>query len=103
MNILITEVRIPSTLDFDQLAASTRKAIQFAQQEAIRMQAPEVRPEHLLLGVLRQGEDGVGQVLRNLGVDIQAVRAGMSTLLGSDGFYEPDDCSWSLFIDDISC
>jgi hypothetical protein len=103
MNTLITEVRISSTLDFDQLAASTRKAIQFAQQEAIRMQAPEVRPEHLLLGVLRQGEDGVGQVLRNLGVDIQAVRAGMSTVLGSDGYHEPDDISWPLSIDALAC
>ena len=103
MNILITEPRIPTTLDFERLAASTRTAIQFAQQEAIRMQAPEVRPEHLLLGVLRQGEDGIGQVLRDLGVDIQAVRAGMSTVLGSDGYYEPDDISWPLSIDALAC
>ena len=103
MNIFITEVRISSTLDFDRLATSTRTAIQFAQQEAIRMQAPEVRPEHLLLGVLRQGEDGVGQVLRDLGIDIQAVRAGVSTVLGSDGYHELDDINWPLSVDALAC
>src|SRR5258707_6114839 len=103
MNMLITELRIPTTLDFERLAASTREAIQLAQQEAVRMAAPEVYPGHLLLGVLRRGDDGVGEVLRCLGIDAQAVRVGMSTVLGSDGCMEPEESNWPLSTDALAC
>jgi hypothetical protein len=103
MNMLITELRIPTTLDFERLAASTREAIQLAQQEAVRMASPEVYPGHLLLGVLRQGDDGVGEVLRSLGIDAQAVRVGMSRVLGSDGYTEPEESNWPLSTDALAC
>ena len=103
MNMLITELRIPTTLDFERLAASTREAIQLAQQEAARLGAPEVYPEHLLLGILKQGDDGVGQVLRSLDIDMQAVRVGMSTVLGSSGYNEPEETNWPLSADALAC
>lgn len=103
MNTLATELRIPTTLDFERLAASTREAVLLAQQEAARLAAPEVYPEHLLLGVLKQGDDGVGQVLGSLGIDVQAVRVGMSTVLGSDGYNESGETSWPLSTDALEC
>jgi ATPase family associated with various cellular activities (AAA)/Clp amino terminal domain, pathogenicity island component/Double zinc ribbon len=103
MNRVITMTRIPTTLDLDRLAPSTLKAIQLAQQEAVRMEAPEVYPEHLLLGVLKQGDDGVEQVLSNLGINMQAVRIGISTVLGSDGYNEPEESNWPLSVDALEC
>jgi hypothetical protein len=95
--------RIPITLDIDRLAPSTQKAIQLAQQEAVLMEAPEVYPEHLLLGVLKQGDDGVVQVLSNLGINAQAVRMGISTVLGFDRYNEPEESNWPLSFDALEC
>ena len=41
----------------DWLAPETREALHLAQQEAQRMQATEVFPEHLLSGIIAQGND----------------------------------------------
>jgi len=103
MNRVMTMTRIPTTLDLDRFASSTQRAIQLAQQEAIRMEAPEVYPEHLLLGVLKQGHDGVAQILSSLGINMQAVRIGMSTVLGPDGYNEPEESIWPLSIDVVEC
>jgi hypothetical protein len=103
MNMVITEIRFPITLDIDRLATSTREAIQLAQQEAVRMQAPEVYPEHLLLGALRQGDGEVRKILRELGIDPHAISAGLSTVLASDGYHGPDDVNWPLSVDALAC
>jgi ATP-dependent Clp protease ATP-binding subunit ClpC len=51
----------------------TKKVLQFAMAEAREMNS-YVGTEHLLLGLLREGEGVAAQVLRNLGVDLDAVR-----------------------------
>ncbi len=103
MNMVINETRIPTTLDTDRLATPARKAIQLAQQEAVRMQAPQVFPEYLMLGVLRQGDGGVKKVLRELGIDPETIRAGLSSVLASDGYYESDEINWPLSTDALAC
>jgi len=62
-------------LDFDLLASSTQAVIRLAQQEAIRMNAPEVYPEHLFLGAFRQDDVEVTMVLRDVGLDRQEIQA----------------------------
>ena len=52
-----------------------RKAMRFAEQEAMDMGVRDVYPEHLLLGILRLNDDGVARVLSVLGLDAQAIRA----------------------------
>lgn len=41
----------------DWLAPETREAVELARQEALRLQSPLVYPEHLLLGVIAQGNN----------------------------------------------
>ena len=55
----------------------TRKALYFARKEAERYNHRYLGSEHILLGILKQG-DGVGAtVLEKLGVDLEKVRAGI--------------------------
>src|SRR5207247_9007073 len=56
------------------LAPSIHEALHIAQQEATHLQISEVTPELLLLGVIIQGNDGVGRVLSELGIDLQTMR-----------------------------
>ena len=69
-----------------------RKCLQMAREEATRLRHGEVRPDHLLLGLIDDGQ-GVGiAALEHLGVDLKAVRAtvarGME--LGTSNNTNPD-------------
>jgi len=59
----------------ERLAPSIHEALRIAQQEAVRLQIREVSPELLLLGVIKQGHDGVRRVLSDLGINLQTMRA----------------------------
>lgn len=51
-----------------------RKCLQMAREEATRLRHGEVRPDHILLGIIDDGQ-GVGiAALENLGVDLKALR-----------------------------
>lgn len=52
----------------------SRKVLQMSMAEAKAMNSPVAGTEHILLGLLREGEGLAAQVLRNLGVDFDAVR-----------------------------
>ncbi|HXL37437.1 MAG TPA: AAA family ATPase [Ktedonobacteraceae bacterium] len=69
--------------DFDQFASSTQAVIRLAQQEAIMMNAPEVYPEHLFLGALRQDDVEVTIVLKDIGLDRQKIQAQATEILGN--------------------
>ena len=60
--------------DFELLTSSTQTAIVLAQHEAIKMDAPQVYPEHLFLGVLQQGDVEVATVLKEIGLDRQKIQ-----------------------------
>ena len=62
-------------LNLDRFTVSARQALQSAQQQASRLQAQEVYPEHLLLGVLTQEDEEVAEVLSRLGMNMRALRA----------------------------
>ena len=47
-----------------------RKVLAMAREEAARLQHPWVDSEHLLLGLLREGEGVAAAVLQNLGADL---------------------------------
>jgi hypothetical protein len=69
--------------DFDLLAPSTRKAIRLAQHEAIKMNAPEVYPEHLFLAVLRQDDLEVTLMLKDIGLDKRSIQSRVIEIFGS--------------------
>jgi hypothetical protein len=56
--------------------------MQLAQEEAQRLGHNYIGTEHLLLGLLREGEGIAGQVLRRLGVDLEQVRQTVEGIVG---------------------
>jgi ATP-dependent Clp protease ATP-binding subunit ClpA len=50
-------------------------------QEAKRLHHHYLGPEHLLLGLLRQGDNPAAGVLRTRGLDLEAARAGVDQLI----------------------
>ena len=55
-----------------------------AQEEAERSHHSYIGTEHLLLGLLREGEGLAAKVLNNLGVELVMVRQTIESLLGRD-------------------
>ena len=59
-----------------------KKVIELAIEEGLNLNHNYVGTEHLLLGLIREGEGIAAQVLNNLGVDIHKTRKSILTLLG---------------------
>ncbi|MFH1269696.1 MAG: ATP-dependent Clp protease ATP-binding subunit [Candidatus Omnitrophota bacterium] len=60
-----------------------KKALELAAEEARSLGHNYIGTEHLLLGLIREGEGMASQVLLNLGMDLNTVRAEVMELLGS--------------------
>ncbi|MEK6727672.1 MAG: ATP-dependent Clp protease ATP-binding subunit [Candidatus Omnitrophota bacterium] len=60
-----------------------KKALELAAEEARSLGHNYIGTEHLLLGLIREGEGIASQVLLNLGLDLNAVRSEVMELLGS--------------------
>jgi ATP-dependent Clp protease ATP-binding subunit ClpC len=60
-----------------------KKALELAAEEARSLGHNYIGTEHLLLGLLREGEGIASQVLLNLGLDLNTVRNEVMELLGS--------------------
>ena len=61
-----------------------KKVIELAMDEARALNHNYIGTEHLLLGLLREGEGVAAQVLLNLGLDLEKVRFEVMQLLGSN-------------------
>ena len=62
-----------------------KKVIELAMDEARNLGHNYIGTEHLLLGLIREGEGVAAQVLQNLGLDLDKVRSEVMNLLGSSG------------------
>src|SRR4051812_13586225 len=60
---------------FDKFTERARKVLQLAQEEAQRFNHNYIGTEHLLLGLVREGEGVAAKVLSNLGVELNKVRS----------------------------
>ncbi|MFC1621454.1 ATP-dependent Clp protease ATP-binding subunit [Candidatus Omnitrophota bacterium] len=60
-----------------------KKAVEFSGEEARALGHNYIGTEHLLLGLIREGEGVASQVLLNMGVDLDKVRREVVELLGS--------------------
>ncbi|NQT95549.1 MAG: ATP-dependent Clp protease ATP-binding subunit, partial [Candidatus Omnitrophica bacterium] len=60
-----------------------KKVIELAMEEARHLGHNYIGTEHLLLGLIREGEGAASQVLLNLGLDLARVRSEIMALLGS--------------------
>jgi len=61
----------------------SKKALELAAEEARALGHNYIGTEHLLLGLIREGEGVASQVLLNLGLDLNRVRSEIMELLGS--------------------
>ncbi|MEW6281550.1 MAG: ATP-dependent Clp protease ATP-binding subunit [Candidatus Eremiobacterota bacterium] len=59
-----------------------RRSIVLAQEEAQRLGNNYIGTEHLLLGIISEGESVAAKVLENLGVNLQKVRAEVEAIVG---------------------
>ena len=68
-----------------------KKALELAAEEARALGHNYIGTEHLLLGLIREGEGVASQVLLNLGLDLERVRNEVMEILGSalPGFGQP--------------
>jgi ATP-dependent Clp protease ATP-binding subunit ClpC len=75
----------PSTQIIGDLPFTPRakKALELAAEEARSLGHNYIGTEHLLLGLIREGEGIASQVLLNLGMDLNSVRNEVMELLGS--------------------
>ena len=67
---------------FDKFTERARKDLSLAQEEAQRLQHHSIGTEHLLLGLVREGEGVAAKVLSNLGVDLTRVRSAIEFMIG---------------------
>src|SRR5262249_22036244 len=67
---------------FDKFTERTCKVLQLAQEEAQRFNHNYIGTEHLLLGLLREGEGVAAKVLGNLGVELNKVRTAVEFIIG---------------------
>src|SRR6266566_3439565 len=67
---------------FDQFTARARRVLTLAQEEALRFNHNYIGTEHLLLGLVREGEGVAAKVLANLGVELNKVRSAVEFIIG---------------------
>ena len=68
---------------FDKFTERARKVLSLAQEEAQRFQHNYIGTEHLLLGLVREGESIAAGVLQRRGATIEKLRAEITHLLDS--------------------
>src|SRR5579872_4362957 len=67
---------------FDRFTERARKVLSLAQEEAQRLQHNYIGTEHLLLGLVREGEGLAAKVLISLGVELESVRKAVEDIIG---------------------
>jgi ATP-dependent Clp protease ATP-binding subunit ClpC len=67
---------------FERFTDRARQAMALAQEEARRLNHDHVGTEHLLLGLIREGEGVAAKALESLGISLQAVREQVEEIIG---------------------
>jgi len=67
---------------FDKFTDRAKKVLSLAQEEAQRFQHNYIGTEHILLGLVRQGDSTAGRVLNRLGVELNSVRDAVKFIIG---------------------
>lgn len=67
---------------FDKFTERARRVLSLAQEEAQRFNHNYIGTEHLLLGLVREGDGLAAKVLSNLGVELNKVRSAVEFIIG---------------------
>ena len=70
---IVLRERIPQSAEL-HLAAETKQILQFAGSESLQLQSKNIRPEHLLLGLVKQERSIAAEILFQYGVRLKDVR-----------------------------
>ena len=67
---------------FNRFTERARKVLNLAQEEAQRFQHNYIGTEHLLLGLVREGDGVAAKVLTDMGVELSRVRNSVESIIG---------------------
>jgi len=67
---------------FDRFNDRAKRVLALAQDEAIRFNHNYIGGEHLLLGLVREGEGVAARVLDSLGIDLSRARSSVEVMIG---------------------
>ncbi len=67
---------------FRRFTQRARNAVMHAQEEARQLNHPAIGTEHILLGLLREGEGVGARALLNMGIDLEKVREEINKVIG---------------------
>jgi ATP-dependent Clp protease ATP-binding subunit ClpC len=67
---------------FEKFTERARKVLTLSQEEAQRFNHNYIGTEHILLGLVREGEGVAAKVLANLGVELDKVRSAVEYIIG---------------------
>ena len=62
-----------------------KDVISFSREEAIRLGNDYIGPEHLLLGILREGEGMAVQIIVYFGIDLSEMRKSIERMVANPG------------------
>ncbi len=65
----------------NQFTQRVSDIIMFSKEEANKLQNSYIGPEHLLLGLIREGEGKAIEILFNLQIDLQSIKSQLETIL----------------------
>ena len=69
-------------MDTSHFSGHLQQAVSLAEEAAKHYHTNYIGTEHLLLGLIREGEGVAARVLENLGVDLNKVRSNVVKMLG---------------------
>ncbi|HLW02618.1 MAG TPA: Clp protease N-terminal domain-containing protein [Ktedonobacterales bacterium] len=70
---------------FDKFTERALQVLSLAEEEARRFNHNYIGTEHLLLGLVREGEGVAAKVLSNLGAELNKVRSAVEYIIGRGG------------------
>jgi ATP-dependent Clp protease ATP-binding subunit ClpC len=68
---------------FERFTQRARRVIVLAQDEARTLHHDHIGPEHLLLGLIREGDGVAASALEALGISLEAVRQQVEEIIGT--------------------
>ncbi|MGF7186344.1 ATP-dependent Clp protease ATP-binding subunit ClpC [Desulfitispora alkaliphila] len=67
---------------FDKFTERAHKVLQLAKEEAVKMQHDAIGTEHLLMGLILEGQGVAARVLMDLGIDLNSIKIKVEEAMG---------------------
>lgn len=83
---------------FERFTDRARRVVVLCQEEARLLEHSYIGTEHVLLGLIHEGEGVASQVLRGLGIELEATRNKVHEMIGAPAL-SPDDATMATNTD----